>query len=162
MTIQRIAELEAEVMGLRKALEITHELYAQASMGYGFAHPDNPHNFSPDFECCNADEIAAHSQACEDFDAGRPIKKGTWGVGTYTDEYAPAVELLSTPFSPTALPELIEKVEKMTIERCVGACAAQESRFRDARNGVAAYGSIECQEAVKALPTGQIKLEDLL
>lgn len=28
------------------------------------------------------------------------------------------IEALSAPFNPTALPELIEKVEKMTIERC--------------------------------------------
>ena len=29
-----------------------------------------------------------------------------------------ADEAMSTPFTPTTLPELIEKVEKMTIERC--------------------------------------------
>ena len=32
------------------------------------------------------------------------------------------VEALSTPFAPTTLPELIEKVERRTIERCAVVC----------------------------------------
>ena len=153
MTPQRIAELEAEVMRLRAVLKITHELYAEASMGYGFAKPDNPHNFSPDFECCSAEEIFAHSQACEDFDAGRPIKKGTWGLGTYTDEYTPAMKLLSTPFTSTALNDLIEKVEKRTIERCIG--RVQGFHYLSAN-----FKALE--EELQSLPTGQIKLKELL
>ena len=57
-------------------------------------------------------------------------------------------EALSTPFAPTALNELIEKVEKMTIERC-----ARESERSHSREQ-SAY-------LIRHLPTGQIKLEDL-
>ena len=35
------------------------------------------------------------------------------------------VEVMSTPFTPTALNELIEKVEKRTIERCAAACGVE-------------------------------------
>ncbi len=33
-----------------------------------------------------------------------------------------ADKVLSTPFTPTVLPELIEKVERLTIERCAAVC----------------------------------------
>lgn len=55
-------------------------------------------------------------------------------------------EALSTPFTPTALNELIEKVEKRTIERCLGKT----------------YGRNCAYDAIRALPTGQINLEELL
>lgn len=57
-----------------------------------------------------------------------------------------ADEALSTPFTPQALNELIEKVEKRTIERCLGKT----------------YGRNCAYDAIRALPTGQIKLEELL
>ena len=64
---------------------------------------------------------------------------------------------LSSPFTSTALNELIEKVEKMTIERCVVAVGPEDSYrdewFRAKRKAV---------EQIRALPTGQIKLEELL
>ena len=55
---------------------------------------------------------------------------------------------LSAPFAPTALNELIEKVERRTIERCAIEC---EKWFE----GVVG-------NKLRALPTGQIKLEELL
>lgn len=55
-------------------------------------------------------------------------------------------EVMSTPFTPTTLNELIEKVEKRTIERCLGKT----------------YGRNCAYDAIRALPTGQIKLEELL
>ena len=88
-------QLREQVKVLRDVLQITHELYTQASSGYGFAHPENPHNYSPDFECCSEEEIAAHSKACEDYDAGRKIANDSWGTGTYCDEYAPALKALA-------------------------------------------------------------------
>lgn len=95
---ERIRALEAHNAVLRDVLETMHDLYAHVSSGYGFARPDNPHNFSPDFECCSPEEIAAHSKACEDYDAGRKISNESWGIGTYCDEYAPALKALaSTP-----------------------------------------------------------------
>jgi hypothetical protein len=98
----RIEELEKErdqlreqVKILRDALEVTHELYANASSGYGFARPKNPHNFCPDINGCSKEEIAAHSKACDDYAAGRRVADESWGVGTYNDEYAPALEALA-------------------------------------------------------------------
>ena len=95
---KQIEALEAHNAVLREVLVVTHDLYAHASSGYGCARPDNPHNFSPCFECCSQEEIAAHSKACEDYDAGRKISNESWGIGTYCDEYAPALQALaSTP-----------------------------------------------------------------
>ena len=59
-------------------------------------------------------------------------------------------EVMSTQFTPTTLNELIEKAEKKTIERCAGEC----ERFE--------YPASREAEAIRALPTGQIKLEELL
>ena len=36
---------------------------------YGFGPTANPHDFSPDHECCTPDEIEAHRAACEAWDA---------------------------------------------------------------------------------------------
>ena len=61
-----------------------------------------------------------------------------------------AVKALSTPFTPTALNELIEKVEKRTIERCARKSERSHSREQSAY-------------LIRALPpTDQIKLEELL
>ena len=57
---------------------------------------------------------------------------------------------LSTPFTPQALNELIEKVEKMTIERCA-------QMFRDS-----VIGGRYLADQVRTISTGQIKLEELL
>ena len=57
------------------------------------------------------------------------------------------VEVMSTPFTPTVLNELVEKVERQTIERC-----AERVSFFTPHVG----------NKIRALPTGQIKLEDLL
>ena len=62
-----------------------------------------------------------------------------------------ADEALSTPFTPTALPELIEKVEKRTIERCAEKLLA-----------IGALGDGDFLAAIRRLPAGQIKLEELL
>ncbi len=63
------------------------------------------------------------------------------------------IEVMSTPFTPTVLNELIEKVEKMTIERCAGIC----HRF-----GERQMHPLEAEGAIRRLPTDQIKLEELL
>ena len=64
---------------------------------------------------------------------------------------------LSTPFTPTALNDLIEKVEKRTIERCAVAAGPEDSYQDD-------WFKAKCKsvEQIRALPTGQIKLEELL
>ena len=42
-------------------------------------------------------------------------------------------------------------IEKRTIERCAAVCVGQNNRFRDCRNGVAAYGTMECAAAIRKL-----------
>lgn len=62
-----------------------------------------------------------------------------------------ADKVLSTPFTPTALPELIEKVERRTIERCAEKLLS-----------IGALGDGDFLAAIRTLSTGQIKLEELL
>ena len=62
-------------------------------------------------------------------------------------------DALSTPFTPAALNELIEKVEKRTIERCIG--RVQGFHYLSAN-----FKALE--EELQSLPTGQISLEELL
>ena len=89
---------------LREALDAIEGCIApldvmSEDVGYGFARPDNPHDFSPDHECCNEDEIAAHKAACEAYDRGEydpaatpgsigapglHILRAPWGIGSYT------------------------------------------------------------------------------
>ena len=61
------------------------------------------------------------------------------------------VEVMSAPFTPTALPELIEKAERLTIERCAEKLLS-----------IGALGDGDFLAAIRALPTDQIKLEELL
>ena len=70
-----------------------------------------------------------------------------------------ADKVLSTPFTPAALPELIEKVEKLTIERCAEVHKDAASKAFSA-SGIVWADKFERE--IRALPTGQIKLEELL
>lgn len=36
---------------------------------YGMGQPANPHDFSPDYECCSPKEIEAWEEACRAWDA---------------------------------------------------------------------------------------------
>ena len=63
------------------------------------------------------------------------------------------IEVMSSPFTPQALNELIEKVEKRTIERCADKAVNNGDYFSVAKH---------ISGAIRALPTGQIKLEELL
>lgn len=68
-------------------------------------------------------------------------------------------EALSTPLTPTALNELIEKVEKRTIDRCAGITAMS---IIDMPTTVEISTVRKYSKAIRALPVGHIKLEDLL
>ena len=124
----RVAELEAEVLRLRNALDSVQQV-ANRSDGIAGWHLNG--------------DIAS------------------W------DSILPEVEdALSSPFTPTALHELIEKVEKMTIERCAGVCKTLD---RKEKRHAAGYGpgymthtASDCEQIIRALPTGVIKLEELL
>jgi len=72
-----------------------------------------------------------------------------------------ADEAMSTPFTPTVLNELIEKVEKMTIERCAKAVWNSKPSQKAIDEIPAAY-QLASLAAIRALPTGQINLEELL
>ena len=71
-----------------------------------------------------------------------------------------ADEDLSTPPSTTALQELIEKVERRTIERCAEYLDETDSQYYDGYEFRTLTPS-ELGECLRALPTGNLKLEDL-
>ena len=116
------AALELEVVRLREALIACR------------AHIGDPANF----DCYSSDKELAEflQQVKRDEDVA----------------IAKADQVLSTPFTPTTLDELIEKVEKMTIDRCAGIC----HRF-----GERQMHPLEAEGAIRALPTGQINLGEL-
>ena len=78
-----------------------------------------------------------------------------------TCEIAKARKAMSTTFTPTALNELIEKVEKMTIERCAKAVWNSKPSQKAIDEIPAAY-QLASLAAIRVLPIGQIKLEELL
>ena len=83
-----------------------------------------------------------------------------------TCEITKARKALSTQFAPTALNELIEKVEKMTIERCAGVCKTLDRKEKRHAAGYGpgylTYTASDCEQIIRAIPTCQIKLEELL
>ena len=64
------------------------------------------------------------------------------------------------------LTELIEKVEKMTIERCAGVCKTLDRKEMLHATGYGpgylTYTASDCEQIIRVLPTGQIKLEELI
>ena len=130
MTTQRIAELEAEVMRLREALEDSGRLYCTM---IGNELMTKPSMFERNVVC--------------KFVRGR------------FREMRPAIiqKALSTPFTPTALNELIEKVEKRTIERCAKGVFKLPEDIDEYESPIVA-----ANKAIRTLPVGQIKLKELL
>ena len=93
--------------------------------------------------------IAEHEE-CEDSDG--------WMAQMCSMEALHAADkAMATPFTHTALHELIEKVERRTIERCATAVGREDS-YQD--DGFKA--KCKAVEQIHDLPTGQIKLEELL
>ena len=123
----QVAALEAEVMRLR---EIIEKLWVVI---------DDIDTYS---DMAKADDKLYRSLV-------ERRQKDRWGTRINCDGYK--LEF-PTPFTPTTLHELIEKVEKMTIERCAS--------FVD---DSCTYGDTHILvKAVRALPTGNMKLEELL
>lgn len=60
-----------------------------------------------------------------------------------------ADEMLDTPFTPTVLPAIVERVERVTIHKCAHA-------------GFIASCDDTAAQAIRALPTGQIDLKGLI
>ena len=74
---------------------------------------------------------------------------------------ATITRLLNISFTPTALNELIEKVERLTIERCAKAVWNSKPSQKAIDEIPAAY-QLASLAAIRALPPGQIRLEELL
>ena len=86
---------------------------AREDVNYGYPVVEDPRDFSPDPECCNPEEIAAHKAACEAWERGeRPTREPThetiadgetlirltrapWGIGVSTLRDPQAVALLA-------------------------------------------------------------------
>ena len=100
------ASYNSLVAALEAALPILQQ-HAEIS-GYGFARPENPHNFFPDHESCSEEEISNHKAACEAWDKGEYVRdtsggwvspnlhvlKAPWGIGSYTEEIPEVAEVV--------------------------------------------------------------------
>ena len=80
-------------------------------------------------------------------------------------EVARLRSVMSTPLTPTTLNDLVEEVEKRTIERCAGVCKTLDRKEKlhaaGYGPGYLTYTASDCEQIIRALPTGQIKLEEL-
>lgn len=115
-----IQQLSAQVAGmgdvLAKTLPIIGEL--AESIGYGYYKPEDPRDFTPDFECCSKTEISNWKNDCAKADAGKEIGDiRVWGIGTYKIKDPEMIELrdkiktiLSSP-DPGA--EIMERMRKL-------------------------------------------------
>ena len=137
----QVAALEAEVMRLR---EIIEKLWVVI---------DDIDTYS---DMAKADDKLYRSLV-------ERRQKDRWGTRINCDGYK--LEF-PTPFTPTALPELIEKVEKMTIGRCAGVCKTLDRKEKRHAAGYGpgylTYTASDCEQIIRAIPTGHIKLEELL
>ena len=165
MTTQRIAEL-------LKEMPLINDVYDRIRAEQVFAIDDIEYDmFSTGWKSAvdlATDNLTSHLAELQSTIAEREaeIVKLMKALSIYAEEWNShwksgmqilepiSNEVLSTPFTPTALNELIEKVEKMTIERC--ALEANKSWFKDP-----CY-IYTITNDIRALPTGQIKLEELL
>ena len=106
-------------------------------------------NFKEVFESPKVKELTAQVAALE-LEVARLRSVMANVIKAHGYEGGTPTEVMSTPFTPTALHELIEKVEKMTIERCA-------QMFSD--SGI---GGRYLADQVRTISTGQIRLEELL
>ena len=84
-----------------------------------------------------------------------------WTCEEDSDAHRAALELVATEPSTEALAALVEKVQKLTIEQCAKAVWNSKPSQKAIDEVPAAY-QLAALAAIRALPTGQIKLEDLL
>ena len=130
-SLRRLAASQAYAEQLREALNAWIEIASNCSIESGVCG------------CGEAMKNHSSPMAC----GHSPVDMADGAVNSAIEKTNKA---LSTPFTPTALPELIEKVEKMTIERCA-------QMFSD--SGI---GGGYLADQVRMISTGQIKLEELL
>ena len=97
---------------------------------------------------------------------------GAWHYDGVSDEHGSIFKEANdrcdaTPPSTSALAALVEKVERRTIERCALHCAIAEvpidiDVWMGTKKALTAATAIGLATAIRALPTGQLKLEELL
>lgn len=119
---------------VRAALEMARSYIDATSTepGYGFARPDNPHDFHPDAESCSADEIAAHKAACDAYDKGEytpergsewvgamHILRAPWGIGAYTMRDEQAVKVLAAIDNALAQQSTADKASEVRAEEWI-------------------------------------------
>ena len=147
MTTQRIVELEAEIVKLRECLNNWIDIASNCTIESGC--------------CCCGESMDGHSNpmAC----GHSPQDMADGAVNSAIEKTNKA---LSIPSTSTTLNELIEKVEKMTIDRCAVVCKTLDRKEKRHAAGYGpgylTYTASDCEQIIRALPTGQIKLEELL
>ena len=115
-------------------------------------------NFKEVFESPKVKELTAQVAALElEVASLRSVMADVIKAHGY--EGGTPTEALSTPFNPQALPYLIEKVVKLTIERCA---VITGWSIIDMPTAVEISTVRKYSKAIRALPTGPIKLEELL
>ena len=136
-TVQ-VAALEAEVLRLRECLNNWIDIASNCTIESGC--------------CCCGESMDDHSNpmAC----GHSPQDIAYDAVNSATEKTNKA---LSTQFAPTTLNELIEKVERRTIERCAKEVFKLPEDIDEYESPIVA-----ANKAIRALPVGQIKLEELL
>lgn len=92
-SIQRLsAQVAAYQEILTKTLPTITEL--AETIGYGYYKPEDPRDFTPDYECCSKTEISNWKNDCVKADAGKEIgDMRAWGMGTYKIKNPGMIEL---------------------------------------------------------------------
>ena len=129
------AALEAEVLRLRECLNNWIGIAGNCTIESGC--------------CCCGESMDDHSHPMSCGHSPQDMADGA--VNSAIEKTNKA---LSSPLTTTALNELIEKVERLTIERC--ALETDKSWFKDP----CFINTIT--NDIRALPTGNMKLEELL
>ena len=112
--IQQVVELRDVLV---KTLPIIGEL--AESIGYGYYKPEDPRDFTPDFECCSKKEISNWKNDCVKADAGEEIgDMRAWGIGAYKIKDPEMIELrekiktaLTQPDPGAEIRERMKKLE---------------------------------------------------
>ena len=103
-------------------------------------------NFKEVFESPKVKELSAQVAALElEVVRLRSVMADVIKAHGYTG--GTPIEVVSTPFTPTALNELIEKVEKRTIERCAVVCDG----FANSHNDQQMIAAMNCAAAIRKL-----------
>ena len=136
------AALEAEIVRLRECLNNWIDIASNCTIESGC--------------CCCGESMDGHSHPMACGHSPQDVADGAVNSAIEKTNNA-----LSSPLTTTALNELIEKVEKMTIERCAKAVWNSKPSQKAIDEIPAAY-QLASLAAIRALPTGQIKLEELL